>query len=171
MRKLVLVGVVLLSVCSVFIAQSRTTAQQSEEYLDILGVRVRLGMTKADVAERLGSQKMKEGDADTWLFGEGQQWPSTIHFKNGKIDFASQSWIGSDRDVPRALFGAVSTLNKQGYSACVVSADTQASSSQTSEQTWITCGKKSILINRMQDSKNTYHQVFEELGFLSRDTK
>jgi hypothetical protein len=171
MRRQVLVLPVLLAACSVFYAQVRSAPGGSGEYLGILGVRVRLGMTKAEVADRLGSRKMKEGSDDTWLFGEGQEWPSTIHFTDGRIDFASQSWIGSDGDVPRALFSAVGSLNKQGYSTCVVSTDTQASPIQTSERTWITCGKKSILISRMQDSKHTYHQVFEELGSLPPDPR
>lgn len=85
--------------------------------------------------------------------------------------YAAQSWIGSDGDVTRALFGAVSSLNKQGYAACEISTDTQATPSLTAERVWIVCGKKSILVQRMQDSKNTYQQVFEKLGSPPADAE
>jgi hypothetical protein len=171
MRITVLALLTLVAISSFLYPQTNAKPQLSQEYIDILGVRVRLGMTKLDIADKLGSQKTKDGREDFWLFGEKQPWPSSIEFKDGRVIYAAQSWIGSDGDVTRALFGAVSSLNKQGYATCEISTDTQATPSLTAERVWIVCGKKSILVQRMQDSKNTYQQVFEKLGSPPADAE
>lgn len=171
--KITVIALLLAAAVSPFLyAQSNTKAQLSQEYIDILGVRVRLGMTKLDIADKLGSQKMNDGSNENfWLFGEKRPWPSSIEFKDGRVIYASESWIGSDGDVARALFGAVSSLTKQGYAACEIFSDTQTTPSLTAERVWIVCGKKSILVQRMQDSKNTYQQVFEKLGSPPSDAE
>jgi len=172
MRITALTVFTLAAISSFLYAQTNAKPQLSQEYIDVLGVRVRLGMTKLDIIDKLGSQRMNDGSTENfWLFGEKRPWPSSIEFKDGKVIYASESWIGSDGDVARALFGAVSSLNKQGYAACEVSSDTQTTPSLTSERVWIVCGKKSILVQRMQDSKNTYQQVFEKLGSPPRNAE
>jgi hypothetical protein len=164
--------VALVTISSFVYAQSDPKPQLSQEYVDILGVRVRLGMTKLDIADKLGSQRMSDGSTENfWLFGEKRPWPSSIEFKNGTVIYAAESWVGSDGDVARALFGAVSSLTHQGYAACEVSSDTQTTPSITAERVWIGCGKKSILVQRMQDGKNTYRQVFERLGSPPADAE
>ena len=175
MKITVLALLTLVAICSFVYAQSNTKPQLSQEYIDILGVRVRLGMTKLDIADKLGSQKMSDGSTENfWLFGEKRPWPSSIEFKVGRVIYASESWIGSDGDVARALFGAVSSLTKQGYANCEISSDTQTTPSLTAERVWIVCGKKSILVQRMwspDNSKNTYRQVFEKLGSPPADAE
>jgi hypothetical protein len=119
-------------------------------------------MTKLDIADKLGSQKMSDGSTENfWLFGDKRPWPSSIEFKDGRVIYAAESWIGSDGDAARALFGAVSSLTKQGYANCEISSDTQTTPSLTAERVWIVCGKKSILVQRMwipDNSKNTYRR-------------
>lgn len=102
----------LVAISSILHAQTNANPQLSQEYIDVLGVRVRLGMTKLDIADKLGSQKRNDGSENFWLFGEKRPWPSSVEFKDGRVIYASESWIGSDGDVARALFGAVNTLNK-----------------------------------------------------------
>jgi hypothetical protein len=164
--KITALAVLILAAISSFVyAQSYPKPQLSQEYIDVLGVRVRLGMTKLDIADKLGSQKVKDGSTENfWLFGEKRPWPSSIEFKDGKVIYAAESWDRSDGDVTRALFGAVNTLNRQGFAACEIATDTQNTPSLTAERVWIVCGKKSILVQRMQDGKDTYQQVFEKLG-------
>jgi hypothetical protein len=162
----------LVTISSLIYSQTNAKPQISQEYIDVRGVRVRLGMTKLDIADKLGSEKMNDGSTENfWLFGEKRPWPSSIEFKDGRVVYAAESWIGSDGDVARALFGAVSSITKQGYAACELSSDTQTTPSLTAERVWIVCGKKSILVQRMQDSKNTYAQVFERLGSPPADAE
>jgi hypothetical protein len=157
--KITALAVLILAAISSFVyAQSYPKPQLSQEYIDVLGDRVRLGMTKLDIADKLGSQKVNDGSTENfWLFGEKRPWPSSIIY-------AAESWDRSDGDVVRALIGAVNTLNRQGFAACEIATDTQHTPSLTAERVWIVCGKKSILVQRMQDGKDTYQQVFEKLG-------
>jgi hypothetical protein len=171
MRKTALALLTVTVVTTLVYAQTESKPNLSQEYIEILGVKVRLGMSKADIAEKLGSQKMKDSRDDFWLLGEKQEWPSSVEFKDGRVIYASQSWMGADKDTARALFGVVSTLNRQGYAACELSADTQTTPNLTVERVWIVCGRKSILVQRLQGSKDnsTFQQVFERLGSPSPD--
>ena len=175
MKRTYIATVIVASVASVLFAQTDVKPQSSQEYIYVLGVKVRLGMTKEEISEKLGSQRLRDERSQTqdfWLFGEKREWPSSIEFKDGKVIYASESWIGPDRDVAKALFGAVTSLNKQGYSTCQIFTDTEStSSSLTAERVWINCGKKSILVQRMQDAKSTYQQVFERLGSPPADAE
>ena len=72
MKTTVLALLTLVAISSFLYPQTNAKPQLSQEYIDILGVRVRLGMTKLDIADKLGSQKTKDGREDFWLFGEKQ---------------------------------------------------------------------------------------------------
>jgi hypothetical protein len=172
MKITVIALLTLAAISSLLHAQTNAKPQLSQEYIDVLGVRVRLGMTKLDITDKLGSQKMNDGSTENfWLFGEKRPWPSSIEFKDGKVIYAAESWVGSDGDVARALFGAVNTVNRQGFAACEISSDTQTTPFQTAEHVWIVCGKTSILVQRLQAGKDTYQQVFERLGSPPADAE
>lgn len=88
----------------------------------------------------------------------------TIQFKNGVLSYTERFWTTSDNDVADALFGAVSTLNSEGFSVCTVTADTQVSPSINSQRVWIACGEKSALVVKRSFGGHSYNSVYEQLG-------
>src|SRR5271168_1261720 len=86
MKTTALALLTLVAVSTFLYAQTNAKPQFSQEYIDILGVRVRLGMTKLEIADKLGSQKTNDGSTENfWLFGQKRPWPSSIEFKDGKV--------------------------------------------------------------------------------------
>jgi hypothetical protein len=67
-----------------------------------------------------------------------------------------------------ALFGAVTSLNDEGFSACKVTADTKTDPTMTLHRVWIACGEKTILIVRSTFvGGKPYNTVDEHLGAMN----
>jgi hypothetical protein len=166
---LVAVGLTFLALFASLHAQQKApTVQLSKDYLDVLGTRLRLGMTKADVAEKLVGVQAIHKDEDEWFF-DG----ATIQFKNERVSFADRQWVSvpaggtSQGNTPvDALFGLVNSLNMEGYTACAVSADTISSPSLTTQRVWLHCGNKSALILKNRIGDKLFEDVYEQLGSL-----
>jgi len=69
-----------------------------------------------------------------------------------------------DNDIVEALWGAVSTLNEEGFSSCNISAGTKSSPDIMSHNIWIDCGEKSIVVMRQTISGKPHNMVYEHLG-------
>jgi hypothetical protein len=95
----------------------------------------------------------------------------SIQFTNGRLNFTERFWATGANDTAMALFGAVSSLNNDGFHACDVTAGVNTSPDITAHNVWISCGDKSVLINRDTIGQHTYTMVHEELGREREITK
>jgi hypothetical protein len=147
--------------------------QRSKAVLEVAGANLRLGMTKAQVAEKLAGHEIAKLHEDEWMVGslEKKELGPTLQFTNGVLSFADRYWTTYDNDVAEALFGAVSSLNSEGLLNCVVTADTAASPSLTAQRVWIKCGEKSILLVRRSFGGKSYNSVYERLGNMKDTTE
>jgi hypothetical protein len=138
----------------------------SRSAIEVAGVRLRLGMAKAQVAEKLAGVVLTKVNDDEWMIGsfeKGNIGPS-IQFHNGVLSYAERFWTTADNDVADALFGVVTTLNDEGFSNCTVTADTHTSPDINAQRVWIACGEKSVLIIKRLIGGHSYNSVYEQLG-------
>ena len=123
-------------------------------------------MPKAQVAEKLVGQEITKISDNEWVLGSlqtGQLGP-TLQFTHGLLSYVGREWTTGDNDVAEALFGAMSTLNDEGFSACTVTTDTKNSPSISAQRVWILCGAKSVLVVRRSFGGKSFGSVFERLG-------
>jgi hypothetical protein len=133
--------------------------------LDVGGKKVHLGMTKGEVTDRLAGSTITKRDEDNWVVGDAKTLLGpTLQFTKGSLTFADRYWETNDNDIGEALFGVVTLLNNQGFSACRVTADTVTSPGSTSQRVWISCGEKGILITRNTFDAKHYNLIYERLG-------
>lgn len=150
-------------------AQKQATRQLSKAAIEVEGTKLRLGMTKAQVAEKLVGHGITKISDDEWMVGTlkelraGREGP-TLQFTDGVLSYADCEWTTGDNDVAKALFGAVSTLNNEGFSACTVTADTRSSPDISAQRVWIMCGEKSVSIVRRSFFGQSNGSVYEQLG-------
>ncbi|HMD98610.1 MAG TPA: hypothetical protein VKM93_14915 [Terriglobia bacterium] len=170
MKRTILTMLVLAVGSSFLYAQTRYSAKVSKGRIEVFGVRLQLGMTKADVIEKLGSVRIVKVKDNFWLVGPEDS-TSSLQFENGRLTFAGRSWgtKGGDvtGDIAEELFGAVTSMNDEGYSQCDVSTDTRSSPEMKTERVWLRCGDKSIVVVRSSyPNGHTYNEVSEALGVM-----
>jgi hypothetical protein len=182
MRKTVLVFLTLVALSSVILAQRKTPAQVNKPSIELVGVKLQLGMTKADVAERYVGTQVTKTTEDFWIIGKVGL-SGTVRFKNDKLQFVERSWIYTGDDPIDSIFAAVSTLNRDGYSSCKVVAGTLNTAvygenqgllvaNTSAERIWIVCGIKSVLISKTKiGDQPPGADVSEWLGDVEADTK
>lgn len=126
-----------------------------------------MGMTKGQVAEKLAGNEINKIHDDEWVLGSPEKGlgPS-LQFTNGLLSYADRNWVTYDNDIVEALFGAVRTLNKEGFSRCTVTADDSASPDLTAHRVWIQCGEKTVLVIRRSFGGKSYNFVDERLGSM-----
>lgn len=151
-------------------AQQKHSPQLGSDYLDVGGVRLRLGMSKSELENKFSSENVTKTDDGGWFLKVGVSY-STLRFTDGKLTFADRSWRNGDADTFDALFGLVTSLNNEGYSACTVFADTRADPQLSARRVWIRCGKKAILVIEIKEGQKTHDEVTEQLGVWTDDTK
>ena len=167
MRKTILVLIVL-AIPSVIHAQKKEQPHWEAAYMDVPGTKLHLGMTKAEVTERLAGSAFRKLDENMWMMGSEKDDGPTLQFTNGRLNFVSRDWITYDNDITAALFGVVTSLNDEGFSACKVTADTKTDPTVTLQRVWIACGEKTILIIRSTFvAGKTYCTVDEHLGAMN----
>jgi hypothetical protein len=137
--------------------------QLMKRELEVGGVTLHLGMAKSEVAEKLAGQYWKLND-DNWVVAPPNNIGPAIQFTDGKLNFTERFWATSENDTGMALFGAVSSLNKDGFHTCEVTAGVNTSPDLTAHNVWILCGDKSVVINRDTIGSHSYTMVHEELG-------
>jgi hypothetical protein len=176
MRKIVLV--VLAFIATVWPLYSQTTEQSqfSKDSIEISHSKLRLGMTKAEVADKLSDAQIDQKKENQWLLHDG----SLIQFENGKLSYASREWALETNDPVDALFRIVSRFNQEGIKACSVIADSLPDPNEpdpnqsdpkmriTVERVRIKCGDKSILIIKVTDNGIPSTGVWETIGTMKR---
>jgi hypothetical protein len=139
-----------------YASQQKPSQQLTRASIEIVGVTLHLGMEKAEVAERFAGTQITKIDEQTWMIANN----GTVQFKNGKVVFAARSWMNGGGDQIDAIFKAVSSLNREGFSACRVLSDTPA----YTERVGIDCGQKSVLITKTVSGNQRAVDVSERLG-------
>ena len=156
-------------------SQTATQSQLSNDSIEIIHAKLRLGMTEAEVAEKLSGAEISRGPGSVWIV---QQNGSVIQFENGKLVFATRAWSNENNDIVDALFGAVSYFNNEGGKICSVFADNYPDSTLSNEKVRITgqrvrisCGDKSIVISKDTINGQTFSSVTEALGKRKRHSE
>lgn len=147
-------------------------AQVKKAELQVLpGITLRLGMTKAQVAEKLVGQNIDKVSEDYWSIGTLEQLKAGIdvpkmQFSQGLLIYATKVWTTPATDTAEALFGAVSSLREEGISRCVINADTRALTDigETTERVWLFCGEKTVLVMRSIYKDGSHIQIIEQIG-------
>jgi hypothetical protein len=139
--------------------------EASKAEIEIGGARLRLGMTKADVTEKLAGVPIYKDREDFWLIGE-KSISQCLQFTNGRLSYASRNWPTFDNDVLEAFYGAVAHLNNEGHSSCKVNADSKLEPDEKYQRVLIRCGEKTILVSRASLSGKSYNTVDEMLGSI-----
>lgn len=141
-----------------------TYGQQRKVELEVDGVMLHLGMTKSEVTQKLAGLEYSKLSDDTWMVGSKENGGPLIQFTNGRLTFAERFWATSENDTGMALFGAVTSLNKDGFHTCEVTAGVATSPDFTGHNVRISCGEKSVVVMRDTIGSHTYTMVHEELG-------
>lgn len=166
-------AIVLCCICPPLLhAQKQPSQQLSRTAIEIGGVKLRLGMTKAQVAEKLaGQQLMKPDDDELWLgtvddIKAGRDLP-TMQFTRGLLTFAERRWTTPNDDTAEALYGLITHLNDEGFAKCTVRTDTHTNTDVDVvwQRVWIDCGEKTALLARETVSGGkSFSSVSEQLG-------
>ena len=164
MREIGLGLLIVAGLSSIVYAQKQT--RLSKATIDVAGINLQLGMTKAQVEEKLGGREITKIQQDEWMVGSEKQLGPTLQFRNGLLNFADRYWSTTDNDIAEALFGAVTSLNQEGFSDCTIEAGVNASPDMTAHNIWIRCGEKGILITRHLMGAKSYNMVYEQLGVM-----
>jgi len=161
MNKLIL-ALVLLCCCSLLYG-GQESSRSNNAFIEISGTKLHLGMTMAEVKEKLAGDT-SEVKENLWIVGSNIPGP-IVQFTKGRLNFANRIWTTPDNDFPVALWGAVNTLNEQGFDSCKVTAGSKVTPDSESHNIWIDCGEKSVLLTRQSMSgKIIYTRVYEQLG-------
>ena len=147
-----------------------TRAQHTKVELEVDGVMLHLGMAKTEVAAKLAGRQYWKVNDDNWVVAAPNDIGPLIQFTSGKLNFTERFWATNENDTGMALFGAVNSLNKDGFHVCDVAAGVNTKPDLTAHNVRISCGDKSVLVNRDTFSNHSYTMVHEELG-LQHDIK
>jgi hypothetical protein len=164
MRNISLAFLALVVLSSVLLAQKKAPTEVSNPSIEIAGVTLRLGMTEAQVEEKLSGARIKKAE-EVWVIGDAG---NVLEFTGGLLSFAGRSWTTNQNDISEALFGAVSILNKEGFSRCNVSADIAPDPDTIRERVTIDCGGKSVRVVRSTVSGKVEQRVMEQLGHIKK---
>ncbi len=164
MKKTAVVVLTLIALCSILSAQQRNSSQWGKAVLEVSGTKLHLGMTKAEVSEKLSGREIWKVNENNWVVAAKEKLGPSLQFTDGHLNFADRYWVTYDNDIVEALFGAVNSLNQEGFSACAVTAGTKASPDLTAQNIWITCGEKSVLVTRQTIGGKSHNMVYEQLG-------
>jgi len=158
-------------------AQMQTSQQLSKTAIEIGGAKLRLGMTKAQVAEKLVGHEIQKINDGEWMIGTVEEWRTSgdlpeLQFTRGLLSYADRQWTTAQNDTAEALFGVVTSLNDEGLSKCTIAADTRAETDigLSSQRVWIMCGEKTILVARQTVGGKSFSSVSERLGHLRVST-
>jgi len=152
------------------IGDAQRQHQVSRAALEVAGTRLVMGMTKAQVTEKLAGVNIEKLHDDRWMIGSlekgKEELGPILEFSNGMLSYAEREWSTSANDVPGALFGAMTSLNKEGFSDCHVTADLYTAPDTKAQRVWIHCGEKSVLLITRFIGDHGYTSVLEQLGAM-----
>jgi len=166
MKKMAFAALILAGLAWLLYSRQSGSAEMARAVIEVGGAELRLGMTKGEVTDKLAGNAITKAKDDDWIVAPSGQSGPFLQFTNGRLSFASRNWATYDNDIAEALFGAVTSLNQQGFSACTVTTDIKADPTMTLHRIWITCGEKTLLVARasFSDSGKSYNTVDEHLG-------
>jgi hypothetical protein len=168
MGKIVLVALALLGTAWPLYSQTKDQNQFSKDSIEISNSKLRLGMTKVEVAEKLSDAQFDLKKDNDWLLHNG----SLLQFENGKLSFATRDWTLETNDLVDALVRVVSYFNEEGDKACSVFSESVHDPSQGKqvrlERVRIKCGDKTILIGKYTVNGASLNAVTETLGTKSK---
>ena len=158
---------ILAFVASTMAAQCQDRVRSSAE-IEVAGHKLHLGMSKAQVIAKLAGTEFTKINDDEWMVGsfEKKELGPTLQFSRGLLTFADRYWVTYDNDIADALFGAVRTLNEEGFSRCTVTADAQTDPGMSAHRVWIACAEKTVLLVRRTMGDKSYNTVYEQLGTM-----
>jgi len=146
-------------------AQKQTNTHLSNSSIEVSSVTFRLGMTKAQVKDKLAQGEITKLDDDTWVLGSPGKGGPLLQFNHGLLSYAEREWTNPHNDVAEALFAAVAAINKEGLNKCTVTATTQIHEiGWKFDRVWMVCGEKTIALMRNSSGKVMYDSVWERLG-------
>ncbi len=155
------------------IGHAQASQQLSKTAIKIEGATLRLGMTKAQVAEKLVGREITKINDDDWKIGTIEELRTSgdlpeVQFTRGLLSYADREWTTAQNDTAEALFGVVSSLNDEGYSKCTVTADTHADTDMgvSWQRVWIFCGEKTVVVARQSSGGKSFSSVSEQLGHM-----
>jgi hypothetical protein len=163
-KQILLVPIALMLCSSAIQAQKKDPPELGSAVLEVASARLRLGMTKAEVTEKLSGAPITKINENNWVIAASGSLGPTVQFTNGRLNFAERYWTTSDNDIAEALFGVVNALNKEGFSACKVTTYTNTAPDTTVHGVWIQCGEKSVRLTRDTFGGKSYNMVYEQLG-------
>jgi hypothetical protein len=166
MKRTALALLTIAVISSIVYAQQQTARKMSNAAIEVGGTKLHLGMTKAQVTEKLAGHEFTKVNEDEWMLGSLKELGPTLQFTHGLLSYADRNWVTYDNDIVEALFGAVRTLNDEGFSVCTVTADDAVSPDLTSHRVWIDCGEKTVLVIRRSFGGKSYNSVDERLGHM-----
>jgi hypothetical protein len=156
-------------------SQHTNTRPTSGAFIEVAGVKLQLGMTKATVSERFVGTQTTKVDENHWMIGN----VGDVRFKNDRLIYASKSWMTDGDDPIDATFKAVGSVNRQGLKHCMVFADTPLGGMKGytkegeerdlgigSERVLINCGETTIFILKIKFPTKQTVDVSEAIGFL-----
>src|SRR2546429_6166770 len=147
MKRLVWSVLILIISGSILYVQSNATPQKTG-YIEIAGARLRLGMTKGEVSNKIAGVSILKVEEDYWGIGNGQPPNEMIQFTNGKLNYAQRYWKSKDNDIFESLYGVAKSLNQEGYSNCRLQTYEKRAPEMSAQSVWVECGEKSVSLVR-----------------------
>jgi hypothetical protein len=78
-------------------AQQISSPQWGKAVLEVAGTKVRLGMTKSEVTERLAGTEFSKINENNWMVGNPEHLGPSLQFTNGRLNFADRYSVGLGR--------------------------------------------------------------------------
>src|SRR5581483_4203605 len=124
------------------------------------GAHLKLGMRKAQAlaeVEKHFSAKSMQDPSQYIVFDKPKdasdkpKWEGILTFKSGKLVGVERLWAYDDDEksvaLAKSLFGALSSVVKNGQSTCVVEDEISDAAGAQGESVYLNCGKRSIKIS------------------------
>lgn len=120
MKKILLIPLVLTLFSSVIHAQKKDRLEWGSAVLEVAGAKLRLGMTKADVVEKLAGAPITKINENNWVVALPGKLGPSIQFTNGRLNFAERYWtifiVTPNEDLkPDEYMLTFSALGTSGY--------------------------------------------------------
>lgn len=158
------------------VTTSQRPSAPSAESIDVGGIELRLGMSKAEVLSRIADKGYASGTGDgvnlPILEGHGKGQASSllglVSFENNRLTFINRVWTPDNDNGPaiaRGLYGVFSDAQRQGRTVCTMSTDSRQSPSADIKEVSFTCGqsRKVIFLQLTHYQEQDFVSVSETL--------
>jgi hypothetical protein len=162
---------------TLYAQKGQPVQQLSKTAIEVGGAKLRLGMTKSQVAEKLVWHEITKINDEVWMLGTEEEMRHRelpeLQFTSGLLTYADRQWTTVNNETAEALFGVVTSLNDEGLSRCSVTTDTHAETDLglNSQRVWIICGEKTVVVARDTIGGKSFSSVSERLGHMRHSTQ